>query len=46
MHIFGGRRRLIFVVIIVTFAVKVFGAFVFMGRTKVLISSEGLSHIT
>ena len=34
MHIFGGRRRLIFVIIIVTFAVKVFGAFVFMGRTK------------
>lgn len=34
MHIFGGRRRLIFVIIIVAFAVKVFRAFVFMWGTK------------
>lgn len=56
MNVFGGGCRLIFVVVIVAFTVKVFRAFVFMGRSKLqemgrvscsneLSESEGPPHI-
>jgi hypothetical protein len=47
MDVVRCRRGIIFVVVIViTFAVEVFWAFVFMRWTEILVSCEGFSHIT
>lgn len=45
LDVLGSRRGLVFLIIIISLARKIFRSFVFVGRAKILIATKSIMHV-